>query len=68
MAAQSIEFEKEFGIEGHPAFCLGVELNHPTTDSVGIELLVPRSVQGIGKIDASSIAADFDHLRTTIQG
>src|SRR5580704_3258253 len=68
MAAQVAKFQKEFWIKRHAAGGLGVELYHPAANSVGIELYVPWRVQGVGEIDATSIAADLDHLRTSIQG
>src|SRR5580698_8898758 len=67
MAAQVAEFEKEFRVERHAAGGLGVELYHPAANSVGIELHVPGGVQGVGEIDATSVAAELDHLRTAVQ-
>src|SRR6202041_1279179 len=67
MAAQVAEFEKEFRVERHAAGGLGVELYHPAANSVGIELHVPGGVQRVGEIDATSIAAELDHLRAAVQ-
>src|SRR5580658_1377664 len=67
MAAQISEFEKELRVERHAAGGLGVELYHPTANSVGIELHVPGGVQGVREVGATSIAAEFDHLRAAVQ-
>src|SRR6266852_6605005 len=50
---------EEFRIEADPAFRIGVELDHPSLDAVGIELWIDRAVQRIGEIDPSSVAADL---------
>jgi hypothetical protein len=57
VAAKISEFEKEVRVDGHSSFGLGVELYHPTANPVGIELRVPRGVEGVGEIDAASVAA-----------
>src|SRR5271166_6738036 len=59
--------DKEFQIESDAAARLGVELDHPAVDPVGIELRVDGAVKRIGKIDSPPIAAYFDHLRTAAE-
>src|SRR5258706_10814659 len=54
---------EEFRIEADTAIRLGVELDHPSLDAVGIELRVDGAVQRIGEIDPPSVAADLHHLR-----
>src|SRR5262245_39943206 len=58
---------KEPGIEGDAAVRIGVELHHPTLDTVGIELRVNGTVERIGKVDAFAVTADLDHLRSAAQ-
>src|SRR5215470_9234282 len=67
MAAQSVEFQKELGIDLHAALRTGIELDHPALHALGIKLFVPRSVERIGEIDAAAIATEFDHLRATVE-
>src|SRR5260370_31983303 len=53
---------KESGIESDAAFRIGVELDHPTLDAIGIELWIDGAVQRVGEIDATAVAADLHHL------
>src|SRR5260370_16986039 len=55
--------DEEFGIEGNAAFRIGVELDHPSLDALGIELRIDGAVQRVCEIDAPSVAADLHHLR-----
>src|SRR6478736_4061610 len=65
--AQPVKLNEEFFIEFHPALRMRVDLHHPALHAIGIELLVPRGVKGVGEIDALSVAADLDHLWTTVE-
>src|ERR1700736_1668776 len=67
MAAWTVKFKEEFLIQSDSAFGLGVQFHHPTANTLGIELLVPRSIQRVGEINALAITAHFYHLRSTIQ-
>ena len=58
---------KEFGIEGDAAVRIGVELDHPSFDAIGIELWIDGAVQRIGEIDAPAVAADLYHLRAAAE-
>src|SRR5260370_22233351 len=49
---------EEFRIEADAAVRLGVELDHPSLDAVGIELRVDGALQRIGEINPPSVAAD----------
>src|SRR5712671_7364289 len=53
---------EEFRIEADAAVRLGVELDHPSLDAVGIELRVDGAVQRVGEINPPSVAADLHHL------
>src|ERR1700716_596128 len=68
MAAQAVKFQEKFLIHGNSALGLGVQLHHPTANALGIELLVPWSVERVSEIKALAITAHFHHLRSTIQG
>jgi len=59
--------EKEVLVKFHPAIWLGVDLDHPALNPVGIKLVINGAVERIGKVDAASIATDFDHLRPTVK-
>src|SRR6266478_9835364 len=54
-------FHEEFRIEADAAFRIGVELDHPSLDAIGIELWVDGAVQRIGEIDPPPVAADLHH-------
>src|SRR5262245_7667251 len=60
-------FDEEFRIELDAAFRLGVELHHPTVYTLGIYLSIDCAIERIRKIDASTIAADLDHLWAAIK-
>src|SRR3954447_21806339 len=61
------EVEEEVGVEAHAARRVGIELDHPTLDTFGIELRVPGQVERVGDVDAPPVTADLDHLRTTVE-
>src|ERR1700720_1932714 len=42
-------------------------LNKPGANPVRIKLLIPGCIEGVGKIDAFTISADFDHLRSPVE-
>ena len=56
--------EKVF-VKTHAALRVGFKLDHPAAYAVRIELLIPRGIKRIGKIDSFAIAAHFHHLGTT---
>src|SRR5580658_7420155 len=55
-----IEFQGSIGLCG----CL----NEPGTNPFRIKLLVPGCIERIGKINALTIPAHFDHLRAAVEG
>src|SRR5207248_10782355 len=57
--------DEEVFVKTHAAFRVGFKLDHPTADTIGIELLIPRGIKRIGKIDPFAVAAHFHHLRAT---
>src|ERR1700689_1308041 len=67
MATEIAKIDEEFGVEFYAAVISDIELDHPSLDPFGIELLVPGGVQGIGEKHAASVAADFDHLWPAVQ-
>src|SRR5208282_1918913 len=67
MAAEIAEFKKEFRVNLHSALRFGVELYHPASNSIRIELRVPWSIERVREIDSASIAAHLHHLRAPIQ-
>src|SRR5213078_1933742 len=64
VCAQPVKLEKEVLIELDPALSVCIDLHHPTLYTIRIELLIPRRVERVRKVDALAIAADLDHLRT----
>src|SRR5271170_3076801 len=67
VAAKVAEFQEKCWVEVHAALGLGIELDHPTANAFGIELGVPGGVERVGEIDAATVAAEFDHLRSAVQ-
>src|SRR5207245_11415274 len=67
VCAQPVKLEKEVLIELDPALSVCIDLHHPTLYTIRIELLIPRRVERVRKVDALAIAADLDHLRTTVE-
>src|SRR4029077_5674639 len=65
--AQPVELDKELFIEFDPTVWVRIDLLHPTLETIGIELLVPRRVERVGEVDALAVAADLDHLRTSVE-
>src|SRR5215218_9680119 len=61
------EIEEEVRVEGHPTFGIGIELDHPALDAVGIELADPGDVHEDGEVDAAAIPADLHHLRSAVE-
>ena len=67
-AAEHVSFGEEPLVERDPAVGrAGIELGHPRADSLRVELVVPRAVQGVRHIHAPSVTADLDHLRPAAQ-
>src|SRR3954454_435111 len=59
---------KEPLVHTHSATGVDVELGHPGADAVGMELVVPRTVERVGEVDPAAVAAHLDHLRTAGKG
>src|SRR5690348_16955982 len=64
---QLVELEQEIAIELKLTFCTDICLDHPSADTVRIELLIPSRVQRIRQVNATAITADFDHLGPTVK-
>src|ERR1043165_8155578 len=60
------ELDEEVRVDPEGPSRLGVELDHPALDPVGIELRIPARVQRVGQVDALAVAADLDHLRAAV--
>src|ERR1700756_1808884 len=67
MCAQPVELDKELFVELHRALRIQIDFRHPALNAIGIKLLVPRRVERVGKVAALAVAADLDHLRTTVE-
>src|ERR1700752_5544469 len=67
MCAQAVELDKELFVELHPALWVQIDFRHPALNAIGIKLLVPRGIEGVSKVAALAVAADFDHLRTAVE-
>src|SRR3974377_1613285 len=61
------ELHKELGVKLNATVRCNLQLHHPSANPIGIELSVPGRVKGVGEEAGAAIAAEFDHLRTTIQ-
>src|SRR6476660_7683557 len=58
--------EKVF-VKFDPALWLGVDLDHPALDPIGIKLAIDCAVERIGEVDAAPIATHLYHLRSAIK-
>src|SRR5205823_11335578 len=56
--AERIAFDEEALVEADAAALADVQLGHPRADAVGVELLVPGTVQGVGEVHALALPAD----------
>src|SRR5262245_19781252 len=53
--------------QGHTAGRVGVYPYHPATH-VRVELVIPATVERVGKVNTPSVAAHLDHLRSPLHG
>src|SRR5437588_1323166 len=67
MRPHGIKLVEQLRVETHAATWVNVEFGHPATNAIGIELLVPATVKGIGQVNATSVPADLHHLWSAIQ-
>src|SRR4029077_7465132 len=67
VAAQVAELHEEGEVSLHSPILVDIELDHPAIDSLGIELLIPGGVQGVGEIHTPAVAADLHHLRRAVE-
>src|SRR5207244_12735876 len=67
VCAQPAKLDNELLIELHSTLCICIDLHHPTLYTIRIELLIPRRVERVREVAAPAIAADLDHLRTTVE-
>jgi len=51
--------QEEVFVKFYPALWLGVDLDHPALDPLGIELSIDSTVERVGEVDATSIATDL---------
>src|ERR1700687_3951857 len=62
VGAEPVELDEESFLEFHSALGIRIDLHYPTLYPIRIELIVPRGVERVGKVDALAVAADLDHL------
>src|SRR5439155_10718968 len=60
------DLEEELRVDLH-TFLRDVDLRDPAANAVGIELVVPRRVEAIAKVNTLTVATDFYHLRPAIE-
>src|SRR5215213_3148865 len=61
------EVEEEIGVDAHAPRRVGVKLDHPALDTLGVELRIPGEVEGVGDVDTPAVPADLDHLRSPVE-
>src|SRR4249919_325420 len=59
--------QEEVFVKFDPTLWLGVDLDHPSLDPIGIKLAIDCAVERIGEVDAASIATDLYHLGSAIK-
>src|SRR5215208_3158467 len=65
--AIAIKLYEEIRINAKAARRVGVQLDHPTLQALGIELLVPGVVERVCKVNPPPVATHLDHLRCAVQ-
>src|SRR5262249_60216319 len=58
---------KKVWIKGHATSRIAIHPHHPATH-VRVELVIPATVERVGKVNTPSIAAHLDHLRSPLHG
>ena len=66
VAPQVAEFNEKVRIELHAPLRIGVHLHHPTLDTLGIELRIPRRIERIREIDPAAVTAQM--VRNFVRG
>src|SRR5215831_5105174 len=61
------ELHKEALVKRDAAAVADVELDHPSLYAIGIELIVPRTIERVGEVHALSVTADLHHLWRTVK-
>ncbi len=67
MGSLALERNEEVGVDGEPAVRVDVDLHDPSADSLRIELRVNGRIEGVGYVNAPSVAAHFQHLRAAVE-
>src|SRR5262245_50530520 len=67
MCSQLSKIHKKVWIQGHATSRVGIYPHHPATH-VRVELIIPTTVERVGKVNTPSIAAHLDHLRSPLHG
>src|SRR5215831_2880197 len=67
MRPQLPKIHKKVRSPGHTASRVGVHPHHPATH-VRVELVIPATVERVGKVKTPSITAHLDHLRSPLHG
>src|SRR5207245_7976997 len=65
VCAQPVKLEKEVLIELDPALSVCIDLHHPTLYTIRIELLIPRRVERVRKVDALAIDRKSTRLNSS---
>src|SRR5262245_48567934 len=60
-------FDEELRVKSDADGLIHVELDHPAVEATLIELRINGAIERIGEVDAASIPADLDHLRTAAE-
>src|SRR5215471_453187 len=67
MRPQLPKIHKKVWIKGHATSRVGIHPHHPATH-VRVELVIPTTVERVGKVNTPSIAAHLDHLWSSLDG
>src|SRR6185312_4727086 len=65
-AVAGFDRHEDLRIELQTAARIGIALDHPSLDALGIELSIPRAIQTVGEVHTPPIAAHLNHLRSAI--
>src|SRR5258708_580397 len=67
MGAKSAKLHKEVRVNLQASLRRRVQLHHPTAKAIRVELLVPGRIERVCEIDALTVTAHLDHLRSAVE-
>src|SRR5262249_25547684 len=67
MGTKPVKLQEEIRVEANTPLRKHVQLRHPASNAIRIKLLIPSCIERVSQIDTTAVAAEFHHLRPTVQ-